>query len=339
MKRQTAARLAVTAGAFVAAGVGATVLNDQRRDRRRLRRGEEVGFGTVHSDPVSLTAHDGVRLNIEIDPVGGPDASGSVDDPDLTIVFLHGWMCTLDTWHYQRLALRGRERMVFLDHRSHGGSGRSRGTNSSLADLARDLRTVLDELVPTGPIVVVGHSMGGMTIQRLAVDDPGWFGDRIRGVVLIGTSGGHLLRSSPALRRLVPLLRVAGPAMDWGRAFNSYSVLRRWAVGPEAEPQHIDMCDEMILRAPSHVIFDFYPNFVGLDLTSGHAAIGRACTTVVGGPYDQLTPFSHSERLVESIPGADLVEVPGAGHMMMFERHEIVTSAIEDLVAEVRRKL
>jgi len=330
VKRQTAARLAVTAGAFVAAGVGATVLNDQRRDRRRLRRGEDVEFGTVHSDPVLLTAHDGVRLNAEVD---------EIEDADLTIVFLHGWMCTLDTWHYQRLALRGRERMVFLDHRSHGGSGRSRGANSSLSDLALDLRTVLDELVPTGPIVVVGHSMGGMTIQRLAVDDPEWFGDRIRGVALVGTSGGRLMRSSPALRRLVPLLRVAGPAMDWGRAFNSYSVLRRWAVGPDAEPRHIDMCDEMILRAPSHVIFDFYPNFVGLDLTAGHAALGRARTTVIGGPFDQLTPFSHSERLAESIPGADLVEVSGAGHMMMFEHHEVVTSAIEDLVAEVRRKL
>jgi len=326
VKRQIATRAAVTAGAFVAAGTVAALLNDRRRTRRRLRRGEDVEFGSVHSTPFTVTGHDGVRINVEVD---------EADAPGPTVVFLHGWMCTLDTWHYQRLALRGRVRMVFVDHRSHGGSGPTRAANSTLVDLARDLRIVLDQVVPDGPIVLVGHSMGGMTIQQLAVDDPSWFGDRVRGIALVGTSGGRLLRSSPVLRRLIPLLRVASPAMDWGRAFNSYSIMRRWAVGPTAEPKHVDMVDEMILRAPSHVIFDFHRIFVGLDLTPGHEALGRARTVVIGGRHDQLTPYSHSERLAESIPGADLVTVE-AGHMMMIEDHEIVTEAIEKLIEQVR---
>jgi len=331
VKRQIATRVAATAGAFVAAGAAATVLNDRRKSRRRLRRGEDVEFGSVHSTPVTVRGHDGVPINVEVD---------EADEPGPTVVFLHGWMCTLDTWHYQRLALRtedggGRVRMVFVDHRSHGGSGPTRAANSTLADLAQDPRIVLDQVVPDGPIVLVGHSLGGMTIQQLAVDDPSWFGDRVRGVALVGTSGGRLLRSSPVLRRLIPLLRVASPAMDWGRAFNSYSIMRRWAVGPTAEPKHVDMVDEMILRAPSHVIFDFHRIFVGLDLTPGHQALGRARTVVIGGRHDQLTPYSHSERLAESIPGAELVTAD-AGHMMMFEEHELVTEAIEKLIEQVR---
>jgi len=328
MKRQIAVRAAVTAGAFVAAGAAATVLNDRRKTRRRRRRGEDVAFGSVHSTPVTVTGHDGVAINVEVDE---PDTG--VDGP--TVVFLHGWMCTLDTWHYQRLALRHRVRMVFVDHRGHGGSGRTRSANSTLVDLSEDLRIVLEELVPEGPVVLVGHSMGGMAIQQLAVDHPAWFGDRVRGVALVGTSGGRLLRSSPVLRRLIPLLRIASPAMDWGRAFNSYSIMRRWAVGPAAEPRHIDMVDEMILRAPSQVIFDFHHNFVGLDLTAGHEALGRAHTVVIGGRHDQLTPISHSERLAESIPDADLVAVD-AGHMMMFEQHEAVSQAVETLIEQVR---
>jgi len=330
MRRDVARRMAVTAGAFVAAGVAASVVNDKRRDRRRLRRGEDVEFGTVHSPAFTITGHDGTAINVEVDePPGGAD---------LTVVFLHGWMCTLDTWHYQRLALRGTPglRMVFMDHRGHGGSGRSRAAGSTLADLAKDVAIVLQRVVPEGPLVLVGHSMGGMTIQRLAIDEPSLFGDRVQGVALVGTSSGRLLQSSPAVTALVPLLRVIRPAMDWGRSFNSYSVLRRWAVGPEAEPKHIDMCDEMILRARSNVIFDFHRNFVGLDLTPGHETLGRARTVVVGGPYDQLTPYSHSERLADGIPGARLVTVEGAGHMMMFEQHETVTEAIEELIDQVR---
>lgn len=332
MKR--AARLAVTAGVFVAAGVGAKLVDDRRRTRRRLDRGDDVPFGSVHSAPVVLRAHDGVLLHAEVDEIDDHDP-----DHDVTVVFLHGWMCTLDTWHYQRLALRGRVRMAFLDLRSHGGSGRSDASSSSLGDLAQDLGTLLDELVPTGAVVLVGHSMGGMTIQRLAIDQPQWFADRVRGVALIGTSGGRLMRSSPALRRLVPLLRLAAPAMDWGRSFNSYSIVRRWALGPDAEPRHVDMVDEMILRAPTHVVFDFYRNFVGLDLTSGHEVVGRARTVVVGGTEDQLTPFSHSERLVAGIDGSTLVRLERAGHMMMFEDHEAVTEAVEDLVDAVRKDL
>ena len=326
MKRKIATKAAVTAGAFVVAGVGATVLNDRLRNRRHLRRGEDVAFGSVHSAPISITGHDGVAINVEVDD--GPLSP--------TVVFLHGWMCTLDTWHYQRVAMRGNTRLILVDHRSHGGSARAHPADSSLQDLAEDLAIVLDRLVPKGPIVLVGHSMGGMTIQQLAIDSPEWFDKRVKGVALIGTSGGQLVRSSPALRRMIPVLRRMNSALDWGRAFNSYSVMRRWAVGPNAEPKHVDMVDEMILRAPSRVIWDFHHNFVGMDLTAGHKTLGKARTVVVGGRHDMLTPYKHSLKLVEDIPGAELVTAEKSGHMMMFEEHELVTQTIEQLVEQVR---
>lgn len=330
-----AARILTTAGAFVAAGVGATVLNHRVRDRRRLRRGEKVAFGSVHTPARQIRSHDGLDVNVEVDEIAPEDQPG---DP-VTVVFLHGWMCTLDTWHYQRLALRDDARLVFMDHRSHGGSARSAAKNSTFADLSKDLHAVLTEVVPDGPIILVGHSMGGMTIQQYAIDHPDPFSDRIRGVALLGTSAGRLMRSSPALKRLVPLLRLTRRAMDWGREFNSYSVMRRWALGPDAEPKYVDMVDEMILRAPSDVIFDFYENFVNLDLQAGHETIGKATTVVIGGTDDQLTPYSHSKRLARSIPGAELVTADHAGHMMMFEQHELVSEALADLIDQVRKDL
>lgn len=320
-------KLAGTAGAFVAAGAVATLLNGRQRTRRRRRRGEDVEFGTVRSDGITVVATDGVPLHVEID---------EADRKTPTIVFFHGWVENIDTWHYQRLALRGQVRMVFVDLRSHGRSGRATARRSTFADLADDAATVIRELVPRGPIILVGHSMGGMTIMELARARPELFGGRVKGVVLIGTSAGRLMRSSPGLRYLVPLLRVGAPALDWGRRFNSYSVVRRWGLGAHAEERHVDMANEMILEAPTHVLTDFYPNFVGLDLTSGLADLGRARTTVIGGTADLLTPVKHSRRLADQIPDAKLVVIDDAGHMMMFEDHETVTKAIEDVLDDVR---
>jgi pimeloyl-ACP methyl ester carboxylesterase len=323
-------RLAGTAGAFVAAGAVATLLNDRQRTRRRRRRGEDVEFGSVRSDGFTVTSTDGVLLHVEVD---------EAERKTPTIVFLHGWVENIDVWHYQRLALRGRVRMVFVDLRSHGRSGRASAKKSTFADLADDALTVIKQLVPRGPIVLVGHSMGGMTIMQLAGTHPDLFGGRVKGVVLLGTSAGRLMRSSPGLRYLIPLLRAGAPALDWGRRFNSYSVIRRWGLGPKAAERHVDMANEMILEAPTHVLTDFYPNFVGLDLTAGLAALGRAHTTVVGGAADLLTPVKHSRRLADAIPDATLIELDDVGHMLMFEEHEAVTRAIEDVLAEVREDM
>jgi pimeloyl-ACP methyl ester carboxylesterase len=320
------AALAATAGAFVAAGVAAKVVDTRRREHRREQRGEDVAFGSVHGPTRTVVASDGVRLNVEV------DEQDPGEPPRPTLVFVHGWVCTLDTWHYQRLALRGLVRMVFYDQRSHGGSGRSTREGSTFSQLADDLRTVLDEVVPEGPVVLVGHSMGGIAVQQLASESPELFGDRVVGAVLLSTSDGRLVRQSPALRRVLPFLRAGAPLLDWGRTFNSYSVIRRWAVGPDAPRRYADMADEMILRAQTHVLLDFYPAFVDLDVRNGAQGLGRVPVVVACGDQDLLTPIKHARRLSRTIDDARLVTLGGAGHMVPFEEHVAVTRIIEDLL-------
>ena len=143
---------------------------------------------------------DGVQIHAEVDE--GPRKTP-------TVVFIHGWVETLDVWHYQRLALRNKVRMVFVDLRSHGLSERSHGHNSSIEQLADDLIVVIAALVPKGPIILVGHSLGGMTIMGLADVKPELFGKRVKGVVLVATSSGKLARSSPAPLPAVRTSRVA----------------------------------------------------------------------------------------------------------------------------------
>lgn len=325
-----ATKIATTAAAFVAAGVAAKLLNDRQTERRRLRRGEDVPFGSVHSPSRKVVSADGVRINVEIDE---PEP----ETPPLpTIVFVHGVICTLDTWHYQRLALRGKARMVFMDQRSHGASDVADRESSTIENLAADLHAVV-EACTDGPVVLVGHSMGGMTIMQMAADHPAMFGDQVVGVMLVSTSSRLRLVSSSAARRIVPFARHAAPLVDWGKGFNSYSVVRRWGLGPNAQERHVDMTNEMILRAPTRVLTDFHPMFAALDVRHALEALSHVMTIVVTGTHDSITPLSHSRGIAEGITGSSLVIFEDTGHMAMFEEHARVSELIGDLVEKTAR--
>ncbi len=315
--RKTVERLAVTAGAFVATGVAATVLKNSFQDRRIALRQDIEPFGSVRGFSTDVIAEDGVAINVEVDP-----------GPIPTVVFVHGWMCDMDTWHFQRLALRGKARLVFMDLRSHGRSGKALLDRCTIDDLADDLARVIEELAPGGPVVLVGHSMGGMTIQRLAGTSPKLFGDRIVATVLISTSYGGLRNSSPALRSIAPIVRRISPILDWGREFNSYSIIKRWGVGPHASPTAIDLTNEMIMRAPSRVVVDFYSLIAGLDVVKDIEPLKQISTTILCGSRDLMTPLSHSKRLHTALPDAEFITVRGAGHMLMFEAPQQVNAAI-----------
>src|SRR3954447_3267424 len=149
--------------AALAAGGVATGVAVQRRAVGRARSAPDPyvdeAFGSLHTAGRTVVADDGVRVHGEVD--------GTPDSP-LTIVFVHGFTLSMDCWHFQRREMRDLGRLVFYDQRSHGASGRSPREHSTIDQLGRDLSAVLDAIAPDGPVVLVGHSMGGMTILALA---------------------------------------------------------------------------------------------------------------------------------------------------------------------------
>src|SRR6476646_4849106 len=175
------ARIAGTvAGAAGIAAAGTALRVAQRRRVIGRRDTDSTQFGSLHSPAHTVIADDGVPLHVEIDEADTPGSP-------LTVVFVHGYALNLDCWHFQRAAYRGLVRTVFYDQRSHGRSGRSTEDHANIEQLGHDLLSVLDAAVPEGPIVLVGHSMGGMTVVALAEEYPELFGDRIVGVGLVGT--------------------------------------------------------------------------------------------------------------------------------------------------------
>ncbi|MFD7653049.1 alpha/beta fold hydrolase [Actinosynnema sp. NPDC059797] len=292
----------------------------------------------------TVDADDGVPLSVqEVEP----DDGGA---PELTVVLVHGFALDRRCWHFQRrdlAALTGpRVRQVLYDQRSHGRSGRAPAGSSTIDQCARDLDAVIRVTAPDGPLVLVGHSMGGMTIMALAEQRPELFADRVRGVALVGTAagavGGAGLPKS-VLSRYNPVTlgvgRIAGlqPGLvEWvrGRASTlTWSGIRVLAFGDHhVSPSLVDLMAKMINGVPVRVLTEFLETLGTHNRYKALAGLRHCEVLVISGDADKLTPFSHAERMAEEMPHGELVRVPGAGHMLMLEQADLVTGHLVGLV-------
>lgn len=336
----------------------AEVLTATERTAAQLREDDPLGAESRPADRTALVhTDDGVLLAVE--EVGPRDAP-------VTVVFVHGYTLSMASWTFQRRTLGARlatanghrpeARLVFYDQRGHGASGRGAHHRSTIEQLARDLDAVLEARVPRGPVVLVGHSMGGMTIMGLAALRPELFGDRIVGAALISTSSGNLADLSFGLPEFTTRVRAAVlPVAAW-------TMRRRPALAERTRRLMADVIsaatralsfasadvprslvhyvDAMIAGTPVDVIAEFYPALAGLDETGSLEPLRAVPTLVLTGDQDKLIPKEHSDLIVERLGGpaghlGELVVVPGAGHMVLLERPDVVSDALTGLLRRV----
>jgi len=332
----------------VAAGAGAVLAAEKVAvGRLRLRPDPEADepFGQLRGRPLTVVADDGVPLYAEIN---GPD------DAPVTVVFCHGYTLSQDVWHYQRRDLAATARLVFWDHRGHGRSSPCRQESCTISQLGADLYAVLTAVAPgPEPVVLVGHSMGGMTIMALARQHPELFGAKVTGVVLISTTAGGV---DPTLWLPAPLRPVARQAAI--PVLRGVSTGRRAALAdrvrqaggdlaflgtryiafadPEVSPSVVEFLERLVRATPVAVVAAFYLALLQHDERAALGVLGRVPVTVVAGENDRLIPPASVEELAVGIPGAELVQVPRAGHAVILERPEIVNRAITELIARSR---
>ncbi|MET8951597.1 alpha/beta hydrolase [Streptomyces sp. NPDC004533] len=362
-------RLAGIAGAaigVVAAGAAAGVALERMTVGRGMRRKARLAldstgpYGTLRGTPGKAYADDGTELYYEVDdvePEGGPAPRrrrlfGRKAPAPVTVVFSHGYCLNQDSWHFQRAALSGVVRTVYWDQRSHGRSGRglaqADGTPVSIDQLGRDLKAVLDAAVPEGPVVLVGHSMGGMTVMALADQFPELIRDRVVGVALVGTSSGRLgevnfglpVAGVNAIRRILPgVLKALGQQaelVERGRRATAdlfAGIIKRYSFASrDVDPAVARFAERMIEATPIDVVAEFYPAFTDHDKTTALARFADLPVLVLAGVQDLVTPSEHSEVIADLLPDAELVLVPDAGHLVMLEHPEAVTDRLADLL-------
>ena len=349
MSRARRAGLIGAAAGLVAAGVGAGLAAERLAvGRVRLRPDADARepFGRLTGRDRVVLADDGVPLQVtEVGPADAP----------LTVVFSHGYALQSACWHYQWLGLSeadGPGRLVFWDQRSHGRSGRSTKEHSTIEWCGADLARVIAEVAPEGPLVLIGHSMGGMTVMALADRHPELFRDRVVGVALMSTSPGRLSELTlgiparaaklikPLTGKTVEQLGRRPALVERGRRVGSdlgFLLTRRYAFGGPVAPSLVEFVEQMIAAVPIDVIADFYPTFDDHDKLAALGVLQGIETLVLVGDEDLVTPRSHSDQIVDSLPSAELVVVPGAGHLVQLERPSLVNLHLRALCARAAR--
>ncbi|MBF6437285.1 alpha/beta fold hydrolase [Nocardia cyriacigeorgica] len=298
--------------------------------RSRTYQNAALNPPTVPHDVIPVTTPDGVKLRVH---AYGP-ADGNV------IVLVHGWTCAIEYWYPQINAFAGEYRVIAYDQRGHGES--ELGSSPLDCDLlADDLCAVLDTALRPGQrAVLVGHSLGGMTLQAWAGKHP----DRVRAqaeAVLLSNTGPHSLIAEttvvPPFNK--PLSWLGGriiPLPFWfGRLGLGTPIVFppiapvRWAFARQimtldAPRELVDFSMAVVRSCPASVRAKF--GFLLADMHLGESARNLVVpTTLLAGAFDDMTPPVHSEQLAEILAEVGSLvryEVLPTGHLGNVEAYE-----------------
>ena len=292
------------------------------------------------SERSELTLPDGVKLYVEA--IGPVDAA-------VTVVLLHGWCLDRRTWHHQVAALRrlgvDQPRIIVYDTRGHGRSGSTELPSATLGQLGDDLAEVLRQYAPQGPVVLAGHSMGGMAIMEYAHRHPIDFAQRVAGLLFVSTTAeGHTHTSYGLPARLAALMR-AGEVFGAGVLARSGTwrphravlpALRpalRWLLfGDNYEAAALRTTLRSVGRASLRSIGGFRASLGEQQRLETLARLGDVPAAVLVGDRDRVTPPPCAQSIAEALPGTELTVFPGAGHMLILERHAEVSATLASIV-------
>jgi pimeloyl-ACP methyl ester carboxylesterase len=222
------------------------------------------------------------------------------------LILVHGLASSGTLWRYAFDGLAAHHRVYAIDLPGCGLSSSSRLIR--LNQSVEFLRSWLDAIaVPRAH--VLGHSWGGAVAIRLAATSP----DRVSRLILVNSAGLPLGGPVPLL---IP------------RLFRSGSPIRRDALGVIAR--------DLFQTGPRNIVA------MALDITrddvSALLPTITVPTLVIWGSNDHLVPVRLGEKLVELIPGAHLIVLPGAGHNVMIDAPDAFNRAVLSFLAEDRTR-
>jgi pimeloyl-ACP methyl ester carboxylesterase len=315
-----------------------------------------LGFSFGGGLPLVLLAG---KPRLTDEPAPEPDQIKTVERPDgsrlhvecygdnkgPTLVFTHGWSLDRTAWTYVRDALKDKYRVVIWDL---PGLGRSQGPTSgdfSLEKMAADLEAVV-QVAGKGPIVLVGHSIGGMIVQTYCRLFRGQLGPRVSALVLVTTTYTNPLRTAfgaplwTAIERpvLVPLnhLTVWLAPLAWLSNWQSYMngslqlVTRIASFCGKQTLRQLNYGALLAAKAWPAVVARGNLAMVNFDEQKQLPQIDIP-VLVIAASHDRMTKAEASDRIEELIPRARQIRIP-TGHLGLWEHRRELASLIAEFV-------
>jgi len=215
-----------------------------------------------------------------------------------TMVFVHGYAGVAETWEYQINHFMQFARVIAPDLRGHGQSD-APFTQYTMDELVEDLETISTELELPEKFSLIGHSFGGSICVEYAARHP----ERLDHLVLLTTAGEYPLPRAAQLLSRVP----------------TAALRPLWRFRPR-------------WNAEVHVMKRMMLN--NLRKWRGWETMARieTPTLIITGERDRYFPKSVYQRVIDTIPGAEVIDIGASKHKVQLERHEAVNRAIERFV-------
>jgi pimeloyl-ACP methyl ester carboxylesterase len=258
---------------------------------------------------------NGIRMHYTLEP----------HDAEPTVVLLHGYTLDRTYWQPQVDALRGRYRVLVPDLRGFGDSALGEVDFNSSTVMADDVRTLLDTLGLSEPIVLVGLSMGGSVAMTFADRYP----ERLRALVLADTRA-EPYDEQDRQGRLAVADQVEREQSTRAAREAIYPLLM--APAGYQDPALVAHVQRMAARpTPAAIVATMRATAVRPDF---RPLLGKiACPTlVIVGEHDALTPPDAARVIQQSIPGAELAIIPGIGHLSNLEAPEAFNRVLLDFL-------
>ncbi len=256
------------------------------------------------------------------------------------IVLIHGWGLDSTIWDYVRRDLGKAYRLIRWDL---SGVGKSRIATDAvgLTVFANDLKTLIG-LAGGRPVVLVGHSIGGMTIQTLARIDREFVSNNVARAVLLNTTYTNPLETSvlsglakalrwPVLEPALWLTKWLGPLSQLG-AWQSYlsgsaHIANRLGFGEDVTRSQLEATTLLATRNRQGVLAQGNLAMFRWDCSDALDSF-PVPALILAGSKDLLTKAEASRTMAERIPQADLEVIEGVGHMGFLEKSDVYNAAI-----------
>lgn len=312
-------RRALVAGTLVTAAAAAATLGARRRAHAIRQGSDPYPYEVLSTEPrgetLTVDRPDGTRIRV-LTAGEGP-----------TVVLAHGIYMSIIEWSvlWDMLLARG-YRVVAFDQRGHGESTIGSDGISTMS-MAGDYLAVL-EAVDARDAILLAHSMGGFLAVAAVLDVPG-VAERLRGLILMSTFAGDVLKGAPQNKAQIPLIKSGLlPAMAGNDTVGT--LFGAGLCGDDVSPAMVQVFLETFRKADHRPLVPILEAFGAEDRGDRLGEI-TVPTIVLCGSKDQTTPPWQSERLAAGIPGAQGWWVPRAGHMLNWEATDAIVEAVAEL--------
>jgi pimeloyl-ACP methyl ester carboxylesterase len=275
---------------------------------------------------------DGATLN-----VSRHDEPGAV----ATVILLHGYACDHRCWHrvveVLPKAVEQPIRVLAYDQRGHGSSSRASPRTATMPQLGDDLADIVTGL-SIGPVVLVGHGMGGLAVLAMAARHPSLFTDRVAGVVLLSTAASWMETSAALTGKLAAELEIilGSRIVRQVRRHVDKAVTAglRWLLfGEHANADDVRLVADMVNRHWPHTAALFRPELSAIDLEKALSIASDMPRLILTGQRDRLVPATQQTTSID-----DATVLPGLGHMLPLEGAAMITPRIVAMVHQAIRR-